>query len=396
MNCKKCNAKLHEGDLFCPECMDRFAVNEQKEKVAEASKAAKNTVLKQLNNIIFLIMAICFSAMAIPTVIAAFTGLPMSLFSQALPLIFMIITVVGLWMGYLAKENADLNKILRRASIYDAYNSVMYTIAIVLVAISGTVLAVALFIGGSVASGAASDAFGSQAGNDIMSGGIIGGIVTLVVTAVIITVISIIKSIYKNRRKYFVALGASTVSGEYKVEKAPVIGSFVLGGFNLLLAIFSFSITAIIDMFLTDFLAMLGEVGQFLQPIIDPVIDSMGTSMIISGIGILIVAAYYILSGLWIKNTHEAQLQNGAAVAAEQAALDKLEAETNEAIRDLEAKKKKAEDDARAAADLEAKQNQAMMQQMMMQMMQQQQANNAAAATATEEAPKAEDAPAAE
>lgn len=243
MNCKKCNAELHEGDLFCPECMDKFAVNEQKEKVAEVSKVAKNTVLKQLNNIMFLVMAICFSVMVLPTVISTFTGLPMSILTNALELIFSIITVVGLWMGYTAKETSDLNKILRRASIYDAYTSVMYTIAIIFLAIGAAAATILSFLGGSLFSGASSSLGGNsqaQVEGDAMIGGIISAIVVILVFGVIIAIVSIMKSIYKSRRKYFVALGASTVSGEYKVEKAPIVGSFVLGGLSILSAIPSF------------------------------------------------------------------------------------------------------------------------------------------------------------
>ena len=394
MNCKKCNAELHEGDLFCPECMDKFAVNEQKEKVAEVSKVAKNTVLKQLNNIMFLVMAICFSVMVLPTVISTFTGLPMSILTNALELIFSIITVVGLWMGYTAKETSDLNKILRRASIYDAYTSVMYTIAIVFLAIGAAAATILSFLGGSLFSGASSSLGGNsqaQVEGDAIIGGIISAIVVILVFGVIIAIVSIMKSIYKSRRKYFVALGASTVSGEYKVEKAPIVGSFVLGGLSILSAIPSFLFGILKEIFLTPVLTNLGEFGLF----IDGILNGMIGGMIFAALGSLVVGAYYILSGIWIKATHEAQLQNGAAVAAEQAALEKLEAETEAAIREVEMQKKKAEDDARAAADLEAKQTQAMMQQMMMQMMQQQQANNAATATATA-APAAEEAPSAE
>lgn len=394
MNCKKCNAELHEGDLFCPECMDKFAVNEQKEKVAEVSKVAKNTVLKQLNNIMFLVMAICFSVMVLPTVISTFTGLPMSILTNALELIFSIITVVGLWMGYTAKETSDLNKILRRASIYDAYTSVMCTIAIVFLAIGAAAATILSFLGGSLFSGASSSLGGNsqaQVEGDALIGGIISAIVVILVFGVIIAIVSIMKSIYKSRRKYFVALGASTVSGEYKVEKAPIVGSFVIGGLSILSAIPSFLFGLLKEIFLTPVLANLGEFGSFINGILDGMIGGM----IFTALGSLVVGAYYIISGIWIKTTHEAQLQNGAAVAAEQAALEKLEAETEAAIREVEMQKKKAEDDARAAADLEAKQTQAMMQQMMMQMMQQQQANNAATATATA-APAAEEAPSAE
>lgn len=394
MNCKKCNAELHEGDLFCPECMDKFAVNEQKEKVAEVSKVAKNTVLKQLNNIMFLVMAICFSVMVLPTVISTFTGLPMSILTNALELIFSIITVVGLWMGYTAKETSDLNKILRRASIYDAYTSVMCTIAIVFLAIGAAAATILSFLGGSLFSGASSSLGGNsqaQVEGDALIGGIISAIVVILVFGVIIAIVSIMKSIYKSRRKYFVALGASTVSGEYKVEKAPIVGSFVIGGLSILSAIPSFLFGLLKEIFLTPVLTNLGEFGLF----IDGILNGMIGGMIFAALGSLVVGAYYIISGIWIKTTHEAQLQNGAAVAAEQAALEKLEAETEAAIREVEMQKKKAEDDARAAADLEAKQTQAMMQQMMMQMMQQQQANNAATATATA-APAAEEAPSAE
>ena len=44
MNCTKCNAALTEDQIYCPECGDQFAVNEQRAKVGEAFANTKNII----------------------------------------------------------------------------------------------------------------------------------------------------------------------------------------------------------------------------------------------------------------------------------------------------------------------------------------------------------------
>ncbi len=393
MNCKKCNAELHDGALFCPECMDRFAVNEQRKKVDDVSKSIKNVVVKQLHTPIFLVVACCFSAMFLSLVISMFSGGISSIFSNLLPFIFMLISVIGLWSGYLAKDTTDVNKVLRQASIYDAYNRVMYTISIVLTAIVGAIVAIMAFIGGGFLSGVFAGLSGGSeedVANSAGTGGIIAFLVVVVIIAITITIISLIRSIYKNRRKYFIDLGNSVTTGHYNIEKAPVIGSYILGGYSIISVIPSLFFSAILELF-SDVFADLGELGSM----IEGMLRDMSGGIIISAIGTIILGAYYICSALWMNSAHKAQLAAAAEVTAEKALLKKIEDDTNEAIRNYELQQKKKHDNEKAAAELEAqqtqqalKEQQLMMQQMMMQMMMQQKQNNDSHEAAPEETPE--------
>ncbi len=389
MNCPKCNAELPNDALFCTQCMDRLAVEQQKIKVEEAKAKAKGIVGKQLHSTVLLIVAICFSAMFLSLVGSMLTGGIAGFLVNLLPFIFMLLTVIGLWSGYASKEGADLNKILNRISIYDAYNSVMYVIYMVLVIIAGVILAVASFAGGELIAGLFS-LLGGGSEEDVEAAAALGGIgaflIVIVILAIVVTVISLMRSVYKNRRRFFVELGTATRSGYYKIAKAPVIGSYVIGGYHVLSVVPALLFILSKNTFMASILSNLGAFGSLLSGIL----DGMGVSMIISGIGNLIIGAYYILSAVWMKSTHENQCKANSDIITEEATLKRIENDTTTAIQNMEIQRKRKENDARMAAEREAqkvqeelKEQQMQMMQQMMLMMQQQKAADAPAPAAS-------------
>ena len=397
MNCTKCNSPVEDGALYCPECGNQFAVDEQKAKVNQAYANTKNLIAKQLKSPIFLVVAILFSVMFASNAISMITGGIGSILGGILPFIFMLIATIGLWKAYVGK---DLPKALRQASIYDAYTRVMHTIAIVLLTILGVLSFILLLIAGLGAKEAASSLGAEEVGSNFLGGGIVAAIVVLVVFAIIITVVSIFKGIYAKRRAYFKLLSATAETGDYNAVKAPVVGSYVLGGFDVISAIFPIVIAisgkAIINALLGDALAELDGIGD----IVNMLLDSFIGGAIIAGISSLISGGYLILSAVWMSMVHKAEVANKATIAAECARLEEIEAATKEAIfmaekkkRDEEAEKLRAIEAEKAAAEEKSRQAQAAMaeqQQKMMQMMMQQmmQANGMNVPTAQpEEAP---------
>lgn len=417
MNCTKCNATLADEAIYCAECGDQFAVNAQRAKVGEAFAKTKTILVNQTKHPIFLVVAILFSVMFASQVITMFSGGISGIFSGILPFIFMLLATIGLWKTYAAKEAAPLEASLRSASIYDAYTSVMYTIYIVLLSIFGAITAIIMLLGGKLVSDQVSD-IGAQAqaqtGSDMgagevadsaMSFGIVAAIVVIVVFAIAITIVALFKSIYKKRRMYFKALAETAATGKYAPAKAPVIGSYIVGGATALGAIFPFALAfagdAIADALFADVLLGLGDVGKTIMDLIKTMLSDATASFAVSGILSLVIGGYLVLSAVWMDMTHKAEASNRDLIKSECATLDAIEMATKDAIfaaekqkRDAEAAIKKAEEDEakKAQADFSAQQQQ-IMRMMMMQMMQQNGINpdDVASMVANAEAPVAEE-----
>ena len=324
MNCNKCNATLEDDALYCSSCGDQFAANEQKEKVNEAFANTRNIISKQIKSPIFLAVAILFSVITASQIVSMLWGGFSEIFAGILPLVFMVIGVVGFWTAYTAKSYESLAGSLRKASIFDAYTRVMHTISAVLLCIAG-VLSVVLVALISVLGETIAEAIGfedvSEAASDL---GIVAAIVVFVVFAIIVTVVLIFRGIYAKRRRYFLALSETAETCNYTAAKAPVIGSYILGGFDVLGAIFSiglaFSVRSVVyDMF-GSFLTEFG-----LMESVDSLLSTFTSSLAISGISSIISGAYLVLSALWMFNVHKAEDANRTVLMAECARLEEIE-----------------------------------------------------------------------
>ena len=230
MNCPKCQQPLKDGALYCEYCGHQFAVLEQKLKVKAAYTRTKDVLASRFHSPLFLALTICFTITTVSQVAALITGG----LGGILPLIFMIISTVGMWKCYSAKTSDRLqSNDVRNISLYDAYTRVIYTICIVLLAIV-TVFAVgAILLSGEL--------FGDMSDSTYS---IVGIIIVLVSMAISIAIVSVYRAIYANRRNFFLQLSMTAVSGQYTPVKAPVVGSWFLGISGILGAIGLFFMSA--------------------------------------------------------------------------------------------------------------------------------------------------------
>ena len=378
MNCTKCSHPLQEGELFCKQCGYQFAVAEQKEKIAAAKGKTKGVLAAHLHSVIFLIVAICFTVMFVTKIGSMFTGNPAAIVSGIFDFIFMLIAVIGLWKSYSVKSADDVHKAaLKKASIFDAYTRVMYTISIVMASIATVIIAVALFFGAEFLA----EMLGSE---ELTSGGAITALVFLLVMALAITFISIYRSIYANRRLFFLGLDRTATTGEYVINRAPVVGSWFIGICGVLSAIPTLTLSIAGPALITG---LVDSMAPDLAEIINPMVESMFSGMLVTSISGVITGAYYILSAIWMTKVHKAEVAAQVEIATETARLAEVEEATRDAVlqydmekRRIEEEKARALEEERKAAELAAQkkanamqeQQQMMMQMMMQQMMQQQ------------------------
>ena len=373
MNCTKCSHPLQEGELFCKHCGHQFAVAEQREKIAAAKAKTKGVLAANLHSVIFLIFTICFTVMFVTTTINMFTGGFTTILSGILPFIFMLIAVIGLWKSYSVKSADDLHKAsLKKASVFDAYTRVMYTISIVMASIATAIIAVLLFVGAEFLA----EMLGSE---ELTSGGAITALIFILVMAVVITFISIYRSIYANRRLFFLGLDRTAMTGDYVINRAPVVGSWFIGICGVLSAIPTLTLSIVGPAMITG---LVESIAPDMASLVNPMVESLFSGLIVSSLSGIITGAYYILSAIWMTKVHKAEVAVRAEVAAETARLAEVEEATKDAVfqyemekRRIEEEKARALEEERKAAELAAQKKQNAMQeqqQMMMQMMMQQ------------------------
>ena len=364
MNCPKCNQPLNAGEIICKSCGHRVALAEQQAKVEAAKNNIKNSLAANLHSVIFLLFTICFTVMFATQLISMFTGGIPSIVQGILPFIFMLIATIGLWKSYAAKSGDKLGRAsLRKASVFDAYTRVMYSISIVLVSILTAILAVVLLISAE----ALTDFLGIE---EIAAGGIVTVLVFILIMAVVIAVLSIYKSIFANRRRYFLALEHTAQTGEYTAERAPVVGSWFIGICNIISSIPTLALAVTVTTILEG---LVDNLGGDMASLVGPLVAGATAACVTSGISTMISGAYYILSAIWMSKVHHTQINVQREIATETARLAMVEEETKQAVRQYEAEKRQIEDERTRAH--EANQRKATMHeqmQMMMQMMMQQ------------------------
>ncbi|MBE6594537.1 MAG: zinc ribbon domain-containing protein [Ruminococcaceae bacterium] len=377
MNCTRCNAPLEEDALYCKSCGTQHAVLEQKAKIEGITANIKGLIVTKLKSPLFLVAAILFSIMFASTISSVFSGGFAGIAGSILSFIFMLIATIGMWKGYASKTPADAASALRKASIYDAYQRVMYTISIVLTSIMAVICIILVALGGQAIAGVLASAGLVEDSESAAGGGIIAILLVTVIFAITIAVISIFRGIYAKRRAYFMALAQTAETGSYTAAKAPVVGSYILGGYSVLSSISTIAFALVGQALLNGLVAAViaeMDLPAELSEMLLGLVSSAMSGFVFAGIGSLITGAYMILSAVWMAKVHSAQVANAEAANIEQARLVVIENATREAMAADEAKKR-AEEEAKKAE---------MMQMMQMMMAQNMNAQNAQAAPAPE------------
>lgn len=405
MNCPKCNQPLENGALYCPACGDRFASTAQKARVKYVLNNVRSIPAYKTKSPLFIISSICFTLLfliqLIPWLSDVFdqiTDLPdsmlllmISMTVGALPVLFMLLSVIGMWKSVAAKNGTDASGALSMASTYDAYCSVIATLFIVLFAISAGIDILFIF------AQQGENMFDSSE-NFIMLSSSLGVVVFIFGT--IITLTAMIKNIFSNRRSFFRSLSYASDTGKYSRESAPVVGSYILGGFLILVALFAVIATgALADLIvelsdtigLSDAAEMLDiSAPTFISTMFYALVGTLALQASLSGV-------YYILSAVWMGLVHQAQLAGVKAVNKETSTLARIDEATQSLIAQREAEIRRAREAALRAQEQQKKEAeeaakraqaaaQEQQQRMMLQMMQMMQANGMNIANMTQNA----------
>lgn len=357
---------MTDDELFCQKCGYKGKLEEQKIKLKQLKMKYRGILLEKTRSPLFLVISIIFSVLTVAKAAPIMNGD----FTVLLDLGFMIAATVGLWMCYAAKENDKLRTALRTASIYDAYVKVMFVIWIVIGAITLFLSMGATFIiAGTVNAGASSEnaVLGFEELFSI-------GVIELFSGVFVLLLVALVGDVFSGRRKYFNKLSKFIETGDYDVKKAPVIGSYILGGAVALFGISSLTlstfVTKIIYFILDTLLGLLGlgdfigvdtsgsgldllellgvnsfislsemamfdYIEGFLRTAIDTFVGGLSFALFVSGFSALMFGVYYILSAVWMQLAHNELDRMRREIERENIIRLEIDRNTKQAISDF-------------------------------------------------------------
>ena len=306
MNCKQCGNPIDENKLVCQNCGYQGPLNEERAKLEELRERKKNLVFNMVKKPIFLALTIAISVATVINIINILRGDVSGLIES----LFMGISAVGLWSCYLAKDNGALNGALRNASLYDAYNRIIYTVlAVVDVVVFGLVAAVMFVL--------SADKSGPLAGSGETV--TVLAVAALIVGAISVAIKLLFRSVYKKRREYFLELGKFVESGSYTAKKPSPVGSYVIGAMSAIsglsslgMSLLSTTLSSIVMNVLSS-LAPSSEIAALL-PLAEAMLIAIFGGLAIGAVSKLAVGLYYILSAVWMTSVHEEACAANSAI----------------------------------------------------------------------------------
>ena len=357
MYCSQCNQPLRDDALFCDRCGYQHAAAMQRAKVESIKAQTKSGVAAQLGSVLFLMMTLCFTAMVGAQAANMLTGGVSTFIGGILPMVFMVISAVGMWKCFIKSKKGMLDATaVQNITMYDAYNRVILTISIVLYCLFGA-LGVFLILRATSALGAA---VGEKEAATV--GGWIGVVIFLVFIGTAVAVSFCFRKIYVNRRNFFMDLSYTALTGEYKIKKAHVAGSWILGILAAITALSTVGMSALIEIgmeMFEEFLSSLGEAGEVaeseeLMEALDEAVDGISRTLTISAIFSVASAAYYIFGAIWMSTVHNAEVTTADNVILESRRLADIEIATRQAVAQHVEEKRQAEEAAKAAEAAQA------------------------------------------
>ncbi len=306
MNCKQCGNPIDENKLVCQNCGYQGPLTEEREKLEELRERKRNLVFTMVKKPTFLALTIAISVAAVIHIINILRGDVSGLIEA----VFMSISAVGLWSCYCAKDNGALPGALRNASLYDAYNRIIYTVLAVVDVLVFGLVAVVLFV-------LSGDKSGPLAGSGETV--TVLAVAALIVGAISVAVKLLFRRVYKKRREYFLELGKLIESGSYTAKKPSPVGSYIVGAMSVLgglsslgMSMLATSLTGVI-MNVLSALAGSAELSNFL-PLIETMLVATFGGLAIGAVSKLANGLYYILSAVWMTSVHEEACAANSAI----------------------------------------------------------------------------------
>lgn len=303
MICKQCNNILNDDACICDACGFKARLAIERDKLEELKEKQRGQAAAGCREILFLIFTICFTVMTVGSAASVLGGN----LADALSAVFMIISTVGLWRAYFARDAKTLAASLRDASIFDAFCRVMQTVAAVVTGILFFVLASVIFL---VSMGDISHEMIEEIIDPDTCFAL--GVAVMVIGFLIVVLILYFRSIYRDRRRYFLSLAEYAQTGKYTSAAPGVMGSFAIGAANALSGMAQIAMSALSGSLTAAFIALMsnllskGGVAEAdgivaaAQAVLVAVLAGMG----VKGFAELTVGVYYILSAVWMTKIH--------------------------------------------------------------------------------------------
>ncbi len=340
MNCDKCGSPLLDGELFCKECGYEYAYQKQREKLHKAEEKQRSLIKDHCHTKLFLILSICLTVTAITNLSSAFIGGVFTIFTSLLPTIFMIVTVIGLWISYFAKTDEALEKGLKKVYAYDSYQKVMIDIIIVIAIIIFSIVTFTI-IGSCTTLNSMTDS------SDATGPSFITWIIALVIVGAIAGILTPFKNIYISRIDFVKAMKQSVSSGKHYPLYFSKRGSYAIGIIIMIPAVLGIILSSLMSQALSGLDSIIGdltgstEMGDFtdlsgiLGSVLGGISDSANTivaSTIVSNVSELCFGLYFILSANWMGSMQEAYIHANKICEQERASLAEVDRDTRRAI----------------------------------------------------------------
>lgn len=299
MICKICNNNIPDGSLVCPHCGHAEQLIAEREKLDALRNEERLALVCEKEKRIFLFFVIFLSVGALMSLFPLVRGDITCL----LPAVFMIISLVGWWKCFAAKDNIQMADGLRKASCFDAYNKVIFTALSVICGV--------LTLGLVALLATAKSAFDS---NPEMAGLIDVLIVIFVILGVIsLAVMLVLRYFYSKRQMALRALAKHDETGIYEGKQLSIVGSCIIGGISLLGGIVSLGTYGVSSLLLDFFNGFLNgfftelpiEGGGTISSLVMTAMSAYLSSLTADAVAKICMGLYYILSAIWVSGGHD-------------------------------------------------------------------------------------------
>ena len=317
MTCIKCNHQMEEKATFCTECGYSPEVENHRNKLTEMKKRAIDNVINHCHSPLFLVFTILLTAMLGASVLSSLlSGGILGFLFTSLPTVFVILTVIGLWKAFSAKDKGSIPAALKLGSIYDGFANVAFTVFLVLFGALG-----GLGIIGSMFSG----------------GGIGGFFSALFSIGILIALVVLAKTAFKRRREYFLSLIVLSEGGIYTGEQAPVAASIIMGVVVSMIGfcnMFVLPMADFSDLYMSYLPSELGDMTDIFEEALNISLNSPASylSILLSSMGCYALSGFYICQAIWMSTLQNKIVASKHEIRQEEDVILEIEKKTRSAV----------------------------------------------------------------